>query len=79
MDSAFPHQKLYCCYCPPGVPGEILIFETENVYAMDTRPVSVICDPANLLKTAFGGTAVKTVNFLYLRHFHANFYVTNFH
>ena len=46
---------------PPGVPREILLFKTENVYAMGTRPVYVICDPAHLLKTAFGGTGVKTV------------------
>ena len=28
---------------------------------MGMRPVYVICDPAQLLKTAFGGTGVKTV------------------
>ena len=61
MDGASPHQKFYCFYCPPGVPREILLFKTENVYAMGTRPVYVICDPAHLLKTAFGGTGVKTV------------------
>ena len=40
---------------------EILLFKTENVYAIGTRPVYVICDPTHLLKAAFGGTGVKTV------------------
>ena len=41
---------------------EILVFKTKkNVCAMGTRPVYVICDPAHLLKTAFGGIGVKTV------------------
>ena len=40
---------------------EILLVKTENVYAIGTRPVYVICDPAHLLKAAFGGTGVKTV------------------
>ena len=40
---------------------EILLFKTENVYAIGTRPVYVICDPAHLPKAAFGGTGVKTV------------------
>ena len=63
MAGASQHQKLYYFYYPPGVPREILLFKTENVYAMGTRPVYmyVICDPAHLLKTAFGGTGVKTV------------------
>ena len=59
MDGDSPHQTFYCFYCPPGVPREILLFKTENVYAMGMRPVYVICDPAHLLKTAFGGTGVK--------------------
>ena len=63
MDSASPHQKLYCFYYPPGVPRKILlhVFKTENVYAMGTRPVYAISYPVHLLKTAFGGTGVKTV------------------
>ena len=61
MDGASPHQKFYCFHYPPGVPREKLLFKTENVYAMGTRPASVICDPAHLLKTGFGGTGVKTV------------------
>ena len=51
MGGASPHQKFYCFYCPPGVPREILLFKTDYV----------ICDPAHLLKTAFGGTGVKTL------------------
>ena len=61
MDGASSHRKIYCFYCLPGVPREIHVFKAENVYAISTRPVCVICDPAHLLKTAFGGTGVKTL------------------
>ena len=61
MDGASPHQKIYCFYCPPGVPREILLFKTENVYAMGMRSVYVICDPAHLLKTAFVLSKTKAI------------------
>ena len=41
--------------------GYLYFFKTENVHAMGTRSVCVICNPAHLLKTAFGGTGVNTV------------------
>ena len=62
MDSASSQRKFYCFYCPRGAPRErVLLFKTENVYAMGTRPVYAISYPVHLLKTAFGGTGVKTV------------------
>ena len=37
-------------------------FKTENVYAMATRPVHAICDPARLCKTAIGGTGENSIS-----------------
>ena len=63
MDGASPHQKFYCFYCPPGVPTHYRdIFKTENMYAMVTRSVYVIYDPADLLKTAIGGTGENSIS-----------------
>ena len=46
---------------------EALIFKTENVYAMVTRTVYVICDPAHLLKTAIGGTGENSISQYFLK------------
>ena len=61
MDGASPQQKFTAFITPPGLPREILLFKTENVHAMGTRPAYVIWDLAHLLKTAFGGPGLKTV------------------
>ena len=46
-----------------GVPTRYRdIFKTENVYAMVTRPVHAICDPARLCKTAIGGTGENSIS-----------------
>ena len=49
---------------PPGVPTRYRdnIFKTENGYAMVTRPVHAICDPAGLWKTAIGGTGENSIS-----------------
>ena len=62
MDGASPHQKCYWSYCPQVNLLNTDTFKTENVYAMVTRPVHSICDPARLSKTAIGGTGENSIS-----------------